>query len=279
MSPAGPGAGPMIPRGHVVRSRWEEIPGTVSFDLVPEDGLPDRFAPGQFSMLYVPGIGEVPISISGDPGDGGLLRHTIRKVGAVTAALGEVVPGDWVGVRGPFGVGWPVDAARGGDLVLVAGGIGMAPLRPAVLAVLADRAAFGRVALLYGARSPEERLFAEEHERWSAGGIEIRQTVDHAREGWAGRVGMVTGLIPSVDVDGPTAHAFVCGPEVMMRAVAASLLDRGLGADRIHLSMERNMKCGIGHCGHCQVGPVFACREGPVLTLERATRLLAVPEI
>lgn len=238
----------------------------------------ERGAPGQFNMLAPFGVGEAAISLSGTPD--GTVAHTVRSVGPVSEALRRLQPGAEVGVRGPFGVGWPVAAARGHDLVLAAGGIGLAPLRPAVEAVLAERGAFGRVLLLYGARSPADRLYVADLEAWhEQGGIEVAVTVDYAEPGWTGRVGFVTALLSNIRVDPERTVAFTCGPEVMMRAVANLLAARGVPADAIYLSLERNMKCGLATCGHCQLGPYLVCRDGPVFAFDRVADLLAIREL
>jgi NAD(P)H-flavin reductase len=236
--------------------------------------------PGQFNMLTAFGIGEAAISLSGLGGDTGRLVHTVRAVGAVSAALAALVPGEWLGVRGPFGVGWPMPAARGRDVVLVAGGIGLAPLRPVIEAVLAERAAFGRLTVLYGARTARDRLFLPELAAWQASAaLELGVTLDHADGDWAGHVGFVTGLVAQAAFDPATAIAMTCGPEVMMRAVAQALLLRGLPATEVYLSLERNMKCAVGLCGHCQFGPHFICKDGPVFPYARVRGLLTVREI
>jgi NAD(P)H-flavin reductase len=255
-----------------------ETADTVTFALDPgEEGFP--FAPGQFNMLYAFGLGESPISISGDPGRPRRLRHTVRAVGNVTRALCAVRRGDAVGVRGPFGHPWPVESAAGHDVVIVAGGIGLAPLRPAVCHLLAHRAQYGRVALLYGARTPGDLLFARDLQAWRARfDVDVEVTVDRATPDWQGAVGVVTRLMPRVTFDPPRTVAFICGPEVMMRFAALELQRRGVPDDQLHLSVERNMKCGVGLCGHCQVGPLFACRDGPVLRYRTLAPWLAIRE-
>jgi NAD(P)H-flavin reductase len=271
----------MVPRGFRVGTVRQELADTFTLGLTPED--PDDacgFGPGQFNMLYVPGVGEVPISISGDPARPRVFTHTTRVVGTVTRAMRAVRRGGWIGVRGPFGSHWPVDRARDRDVVIVAGGIGLAPLRPAMYAILARRASFGRVVLLYGTRTPDDILFRKELEQWRASfDLEVHVTVDRAIGDWRGNVGVVTSLIPKVPIDPSGAMAFVCGPEVMMRFTALELLKRGVTADRIALSMERNMKCAIGLCGHCQWGPLFVCRDGPVFMYDRIRDLLTVWEL
>ncbi len=278
----------MVPRPYVVVRRWNETADTFTFELRPARGIrpdaapsaaPMAFRPGQFNMLYAFGVGEVPISISGDPADGERLIHTVRTVGAVTRHLSALGPGDPVGVRGPFGSAWPVDDAEGRDLVLVAGGIGLPPLRPVLYQILARRERFGRVVLLYGARRPAEMVFVEELRTWrSRLDLDVEVTVDRATESWKGSVGFVTTLIRRAPIDPGEAVAMVCGPELMMRFAALELLKRGLAERRVHVSMERNMKCGVGLCGHCQFGPSFVCRDGPVYPFANVKDLLQVAE-
>jgi NAD(P)H-flavin reductase len=252
--------------------------GVVTLALEPVDGPPLGFAPGQFTMLYAFGVGEVPISISG--GRNGTILQTVREVGAVTRALCAAEPGEVLGVRGPFGSDWALHAAQGRDVVVVAGGLGVAPLRPAIRGLVADRDRDGRISVLVGARSPDDLLFLDELRALADDPrLHVAVTVDHAEPGWAGPVGVVPELIPDAPFDPSTAMALVCGPEVMMRFTAEALLDRGVPAERILVSMERNMKCAIGHCGHCQFGPEFVCRDGPIFPYERVRRLIAVREV
>ncbi|MFN8222466.1 MAG: FAD/NAD(P)-binding protein [Gaiellales bacterium] len=258
------------------RTRETADTWTLTLDPLSTAILPE---PGQFAMLCVPGKGEVPISISDTRGDGRLI-HTIRSVGAATGHLCAAEPGAAIGVRGPFGTRWPLREARGRDLLVVAGGIGLAPLRPTVHAALADRGNYGTVSLLVGARSPGDLPYLDELEGWRAHlDLEVDVTVDAAPSGWRGRVGLVTTLIPRATFDPERAVAFVCGPEIMMSFVARALGDRGITSDRIWVSLERNMRCGIGHCGHCQLGPVLICRDGPVFRLDEVARLLEVREL
>jgi NAD(P)H-flavin reductase len=238
------------------------------------------FLPGQFNMLYVFGVGEVPLSISGDPQQQDWTLHTVRNVGTVTGALAGLRAGASVGLRGPFGVGWPLETAEGNDVVIVAGGIGLAPLRPVLYRVLARREKYGKVVLLYGTRSPEDILFRKELESWRGRfDMEVQVTVDHALSGWHGSVGVVTSLIPRANFDAHNCIAMVCGPEVMMYFCALELLKRGLDATEIFVSMERNMKCAMGFCGHCQFGPKFVCKDGPVFSYDRIRDWLAKGEI
>jgi NAD(P)H-flavin reductase len=276
-------ADPMAPSIARVRARRRDGPQTVTLDLEwaeATDAEATRFAPGQFNMLTVFGVGEVPISLSGDPAASHRLVHTIRAVGPVSSALTELKPGDVVGLRGPFGTGWPVDQARGSDVVVIAGGLGLAPLRPALYRLLAERERYGNLVLLYGTRSPDDILFRHELEGWRQRlDVNIDVTVDHALSTWHGHVGVVTTLIPRAEFDPLHAIAFVCGPEVMMRFAIAALRDAGLADEAIWLSMERNMKCAIGFCGHCQFGTTFVCRDGPVFRYDRVRDLINLKEI
>lgn len=272
-------ADPMLPERFRVTGSSRETSDTWTLALEPLDRPePLAFAPGQFNMVYAFGAGEVPISISGDPSSPGPLVHTVRAVGAATRAICEAEAGTVLGIRGPFGSDWPVDAAEGSDVVIVAGGVGLAPVRPIVYEVLAHRDRFGRALVLYGGREPAQLLFAGELETWRERGIEVDVIVDIASETWPGKVGVVPSLIARAGFDA-NAVAFICGPEAMMRFSAEALLDRGLGGDRIYVSMERNMKCAVGRCGHCQLGPEFVCRDGPVFSYQRIRHAFRIREI
>jgi NAD(P)H-flavin reductase len=270
----------MVPERFRVADRRRETDDTWTLELEPADrstGFP--FRPGQFTMLYAFGAGEVPISISGDAGTPGRLVHTVRAVGAATGAICAAEPGRMLGVRGPFGSHWPVAEAAGKDAVVVAGGIGLAPLRPVVYELLARRDRFERALLLYGGREPDQLLYAAELEAWQSRGLDVAVTVDIAPAGWRGSVGVVPSLIERARFDPAAAVAFVCGPEAMIRFSAEALIDRGMPAERVYVSMERNMKCAVGHCGHCQLGPEFVCRDGPVFTFERMRAAFRLREV
>jgi NAD(P)H-flavin reductase len=261
-----------------VAASWPESHDTVTLELEPPE--PFGFEPGQFNMLRVPGIGEVPISISGDPTRAGPVRHTIRDVGAVTHALCTRRPGQRVGVRGPYGTSWPVRAAEGGDVVIVAGGIGLPPLRPAIYHVLAHRASYGRLVLLYGARTPADLLFTGELDAWrSRPGVTVEVTVDSAGRDWDGNVGVVPDLVAKAAFDPAATAAFTVGPEIMMRFAVRALLAAGVTEDRVFLSMERDMQCAAALCGHCQLGPFLLCRDGPVLGYRPLARWMGVREL
>ena len=275
-----PAAGPMVPAPYRLASRRRETADTWTLRFEPVSPPALRCAPGQFTMLSAFGVGEVPISVSGDPSPGRALVQTVRAAGSVTRAITALRRGEVVGVRGPFGVGWPLGEAEGADVVVVAGGLGLAPLRSAVRTLLRRRRRYGRVAVLYGGRGPEDLLYRGELGRWAArGDLGLAVSVDHARPGWTGPVGFVTSLIPSVRIDPGSAAAFICGPEVMMRLAARALLDRGIPAGRVAVSLERNMRCAVGLCGHCQLGTELLCRDGPVLGFDRAAPLLQVREL
>lgn len=270
----------LLPRPYRVVERYEETADTATLALDAEDGAPLEFAAGQFNMLYAFGRGEAPISLSGDPASPHRLLHTIRAAGPVTEALAGLRPGERLGLRGPYGSRWPVEESEGRDVLVVAGGLGLAPLRPAIYRLLAARERYGRIAILYGARGPDGLLYRAELERWrSRLDLEVEVTVDHADGTWRGDVGVVPSLIPRARFSRGDAVAMVCGPEVMMRFTVAALLERGLGPEQIHLSLERNMKCGVVQCGHCQLGPVLVCRDGPVLPYARLGELLTVHEL
>jgi NAD(P)H-flavin reductase len=274
-----PERGPMTGRPYLVSTVRQQTHDVVTVDVRPEQD-PIAFQPGQFDMVYVYGVGEAAISISSDPATPGLLSHTIRAVGWVTRALNELQPGTTIGIRGPYGRPWPLEEAAGHDLVIVAGGIGLAPVRPAIVQALRQRERFGRVVLLVGARSPRDLVFRDDLERWDADrAIDVHVTVDSAVRGWTGRVGVVTKLIPRIPFDPENAVVLTCGPEVMMRFAAQALLARGVPPGRIHVTLERNMKCGVGTCGHCQLGPVFLCRDGPVFAWPEVAHLLEVREL
>lgn len=278
MAPPRP-ADPFVPQLYRVARVSRDLADTVTLDLLPLAGTRPPFAPGQFNMLYAFGVGEVAISMSGDARQDGFV-HTVRDVGAVSGALTKLAPGTMIGLRGPFGTPWPVDAAEGSDLLIIAGGLGLAPLRPAIYHVLANRERYGRVVILFGSRNPTDMLYRHELEDWRRRlDIDIEVTVDHADRQWRGNVGVVPMLIPRAAFDPQKAMALICGPEVMMRFTVNALREAGVAPERIYVSMERNMKCAIGLCGHCQFGPSFICKDGPVMRFDRIAPIFALREI
>jgi NAD(P)H-flavin reductase len=256
---------------HAVRIRHikQEVAGIATYELTFEDprvAQEFRFRPGQFNMLYLPGFGESAISISSDPQRHESLAHTVRVAGNVTRALARKKVGDQLAIRGPFGTAWPVDECRGQDVIIAAGGVGLAPLRPALYHILAHRQDYGRVFLLYGARTPHDLLFVDEHEAWRRAGIEVEVTVDLGDADWRGHIGVVPVLFYRLRLSAARTRIMTCGPEIMMRFVIFEALARKLRPEHIYISLERNMKCALGFCGHCQLGPVFVCKDGPIFT-------------
>jgi NAD(P)H-flavin reductase len=271
----------MLTHAYRVERLRDETYDTFTLEMRPTKGSGvGSFAPGQFNMLYVFGVGEVPISISGNPTKPETLVHTTRSVGTVTKAMRKLNPGSELGVRGPFGTSWPVEEARGSDVVIVAGGIGMAPLRPAFYQLISQRQEYGKLVLLYGARTPADLLYQGEMQQWQTRpDLQVDITVDRALRWWRGNVGVVTTLIPRASFDPTSTIAMVCGPEIMMRFTVAELQKRGVSDENIYLSMERNMKCGFGSCGHCQFGPFFVCKDGPVFRYDRIKYIFGKAEI
>jgi NAD(P)H-flavin reductase len=259
----------------------QETPDTWTLSLEPRDGDgPPAFQPGQFNMLYAFGTGEVPISICGDPATPTPLLHTARAVSSVTEKICALRPGDEIGVRGPYGSSWPVDEAQGGDLLIVAGGLGLAPLRSALLAAMDSRDRFRRLLLFYGGREPDQLLYRPQLARLADDpDVQLGLTVDSATADWSGDVGVVTKLISRAEFDPERSLAMVCGPEVMMRIAVRALAERGIPSERIHISMERNMKCALTHCGRCVFGPTYVCREGPVMRFADVERFFAIKEV
>jgi NAD(P)H-flavin reductase len=237
-----------------------------------------KYIPGQFNMLYVPGIGEVPISISGT--FDGLIAHTVRFVGSVTNTFRNLKVGDAIGVRGPLGNGWPVEDFKGFNVLIVGGGIGLAPLRPIIQHVANHRWEYKKLTILYGARTPADLLYKDEFSNYERiPNTEFLVTVDKGDETWKGHVGVVTKLIPLVEIDPENTVAFVCGPEIMMKFTVLDLMKSGIPPNRIFISLERRMKCGIGLCGHCQLGPFFICRHGPVFSYWKVKKYFEVSQL
>lgn len=288
-APPTPAAGPRAPEGGApaawaprpfeLLGKRQETADTWTLELQQASGDALPFLPGQFTMLSAGGAGEAPISISGDPQQPRRLLHTVREAGLATRAICEARPGDVLGVRGPFGRSWPVAQCEGADVVIAAGGIGLAPLRPAILAMLARRERYGRLVLLYGGRAPDQLLYERELSAWGERGLEVLVTVDSAGPEWLGHVGVVTRLVPRAGLHAPTAFALCCGPEVMMRFMVAALVHAGMQAERIFASMERDMQCGMGLCGHCQLGPTLICRDGPVYRWSDLAPWLSIREL
>ena len=246
----------------------EEYPGTVTFELAALGNKgPATIQPGQFNMLYAFGCGEVPISSAAYSRRGGKLWHTIRAQGAVTRALCALREGQQLGLRGPFGSGWPLERTIDREVLVIAGGIGLAPLRPVIEYLLRRDREMAGLRIFYGARTPQTLLYREDIERWACD-VPIQVSVDHASQDWRGQIGVITGPLGAAGLEPSATVAFLCGPEIMMRFCLQVLLNKGMAPADIYLSMERNMKCAVGHCGHCQWGPNFVCRQGPVFCYE-----------
>ncbi len=272
---------PMVTQPVTVRrTLWEnDDTFTLTLDMGPL-GDEFHFLPGQFNMVYVYGIGEVAVSISSDPARTSTLDHTIHRVGLVTTALAQKKRGDVIGIRGPYGSSWPIDECRGKDVCIASGGIGLAPLRPILYTLLKNREDYGRIIILYGGRSPLDLLYRVELEKWENDfNVEVLVTVDRGDSSWKGHIGVVTSLFQYIKLDARATVAYVCGPEIMMRYTIDELERRGVPMTQTFLSMERNMKCAVGFCGHCQMGPTFICKEGPVYPLPRIRQLLDRKEL
>lgn len=275
---------PWLSQVATVESVTQEIDSVATYQLRLDDPRAAqryRFQPGQFNMLYLPSCGEAAISHSGPPShDGNRFLHTIRFVGRVTDSIAKLQAGDQIGVRGPFGSAWPMRQCVGQDVVIVTGGLGLAPLRPAIYHLLQGRVDYRRVILLYGARSPDLLLYRREMESWQQSGLEVHLTVDRADIDWDGAVGIVPLLLDRLEGLRPDqTQVLTCGPEVMMHYAALTAVRLGVPKSAIWLSVERNMQCAFGMCGHCQLGPVFVCRDGPVFRYDQVHQLLKVRDL
>jgi len=262
----------------IVGIRWDtQDTATIRISLLDEE---DRrhysFKPGQFNMLYVPGVGEAAISVSSTPEGSDVIEHTVRAVGYITRALLSLKEGDIIGFRGPYGNSWPVESVMRQNVLVIGGGIGVCPLRPAIYYLLKNRKKYSSVKILYGSRTPKDLMFPDEYSSWRESGAEVHITVDRGDENWRENVGVVTTLLNKVEVKPENTSALVCGPEIMMKFTAIDLVMRGIKPENIYLSMERRMKCGIGLCGHCQFGGFFVCRDGPIFTYKQVEKLLNV---
>ncbi|RMF29280.1 MAG: Ni/Fe hydrogenase subunit gamma [Candidatus Nitrosothermus koennekii] len=266
---------PFIPKLVKIRKIKKETYDTYTITIETKDF---RFLPGQFNMIYVFGTGEVPISISSNPYEDDIIMHTVRKVGNVTNAICRLKPNNIIGIRGPYGNPWPIEEHKGNDILIIAGGLGLAPLRPLIYYLLANREKYGKITLLYGAKTPQDLLYKKELEKWN-NKVDVMVTVDKAKHDWTGNVGVVTTLIPKIDIEPFHTSAFICGPEIMMYFVAKELIERNINTNNIFVSMERNMKCAIGFCGHCQLGPEFICKDGPVFNYNKIGRFLKIKEV
>ncbi|MDR3440894.1 FAD/NAD(P)-binding protein [Telmatospirillum sp.] len=271
---------PMIPRLFRIVKVKKEVRGVFTWHLVPVDGGDFSYRPGQFNMLYAFGAGEVAISISGDCRDKDKIVHTIRMAGSVTKIMSQLPVGATVGVRGPFGRPWPIEPLYGADLLFVTGTIGLAPLRPLIYEVLHQRDKFGKVVICYGSRGTEDILFEDELHQWRGRfDTNVHVTVHSAPSGYRGRVGSVAAAVRAASIEGANTQAFVCRSETMTKPAVDALRARGITSDRIWVTLERNMKCGVGLCGHCQFGPTFMCKDGPVYRFDQIEHLFEIREL
>ncbi|MEO8512442.1 MAG: FAD/NAD(P)-binding protein [Ignavibacteria bacterium] len=273
---------PMIPEPVKVKKIFWETEDVFTIELVNENEEKKEFnfKPGQFNMLYAFGIGESAISISSDSLKKGSILHTIHKVGYVTNVLSKLKKGDIIGLRGPFGSSWPLEEIKGKDICIIVGGIGLAPLRPAIYHILKNRKDYGKFTILYGARSPRDILYSVELESWKKKyDVQIEVTVDRSDSSWRGYVGVVTTLMDYVELNPENTRALVCGPEIMMKFAVDELIKNGMIEKDIYLTLERNMKCALGFCGHCQYGPSFVCKDGPVFSFSKVTDIFEIKEL
>ncbi|MBL8017997.1 MAG: FAD/NAD(P)-binding protein [Ignavibacteria bacterium] len=273
---------PMIPETVKVKKIFWETEDVFTMELVHEgeDKKEFHFKPGQFNMLYAFGVGESAISISSDSSKKSSLLHTIHKVGYVTNELSKLKRGDILGLRGPFGTSWPLEDAKGKDICIIVGGIGLAPLRPAIYHILKHRKQYGKITLYYGARTPRDILYTVELETWKKKhDIQLEVTVDRADSSWRGHIGVVTSLMNYVKLLPEKTRAMVCGPEIMMKYAVDELIKHGMSEKEIYVSLERNMKCALGFCGHCQYGPSFVCKDGPVFSFSKVTDIFEIKEL
>lgn len=269
----------MVPEIYQVQSITHEASDIFTITLTPkEKGKKIGFLPGQFNMVYHFGYGEIPLSVSGDSAKQDVLVHTIRAVGPVSQSLQKVKPGDELGVRGPLGTPWPL-VKKDCDVLVIAGGLGIAPLRPALLELIAHKSQFRDITLLYGTKKPDEMIFHKDLESWRKQGMKIEMTVDKPDETWKDHVGVITPLVKPNIKEPKNTLVFMCGPEIMFKFVAKELLEAQVDAQNIFLSLERNMQCGVGVCGRCQLGPYFICKDGAVFSYPQVQKWLTIKEL
>ena len=248
----------------------DETPNIKTFVIRPERPFP--FATGQFAELMIPGVGEAPFTPSSSPAKPEEIEMTIMKAGRLTSMIHQLTPGAVLGLRGPYGKGYPLDDFRGKTVLIVGGGVGLAPLRSLLFALFEELEKYSRVILAYGARTPKDLVYKDALKEWSSK-IEVHLTVDEGDESWSGKEGVVTTLLPEIQLEVGQSVAVVCGPPIMMKFTTRELLAKGFAPEQIYLSMEKNMSCGIGKCGHCRLGPFYVCRDGPVFRYDRIQNL------
>jgi len=272
---------PMLPNWAEIVKIEQEAPGVKTYWLKftdPKTQEEFSFKPGQFNFLTVPGYGEAAISISTDPKNKETIGHTIRLAGNVTQAIDRLGVGGTLGLRGPFGSSWPIKDLKGKDIYIAAGGIGLPPLRPVIYHIIENRADYGKVVLIYGARTPDDLQFTAEYDEWEKADIELMVCVDSCDDTWTGLVGVVPMLFYSLRINPKKGALLTCGPEIMIHFAAYEAIARRVPRERIFVSLEKNMKCGFGSCGHCQLGPYFVCKDGPVFSYEQIGPYLEVED-
>jgi NAD(P)H-flavin reductase len=272
----------MVPKFFRISKTVWETEHVLTIYLTPNEEIDGRFSfqPGQFNMLYAFGIGEAAISISSSPYKTRTIIHTIHNVGTVTSALSKLKGGEYIGIRGPFGRGWPLEESKGKDICILAGGIGLAPLRSVIYSLIKNRKEYGKITILYGARTPQDMLYRVELEQWSKlDDVLVEVTVDRGDQSWKGNIGFAANLLSYVQFDNKNTVTMVCGPEMMMKYSIEELVEKGIPEENIYLSLERNMKCAVGFCGHCQFGPKFICKDGPVFNYPEIKYLFEKKEI
>jgi NAD(P)H-flavin reductase len=272
-----------VPQSAKIIDRIQESPTIFTLRLELQSQLQREhygFAPGQFNMVYLYGVGEVPISIVSDPVDDSIIDHTIRAVGRVTRGISALAVGEYVGIRGPFGRGWPLEQAEGKDVLIVTGGLGCAPVVSVINYILRRREQFGRMIIVQGVKHADDLIWRERYEQWmTMKDVEVHMAADVGAKHWPWHVGRVTELCDVINIEPDKTLAMMCGPEPMILASIDCLLHHGLPEQAVWLSMERNMHCGLGQCGHCQLGDQFLCRQGPVFNYPRIKSLLSVKHL
>jgi NAD(P)H-flavin reductase len=269
----------LVPKCYKIQSISQDAHDVFTIVLEkPQSEWGQTFLPGQFNMLYQFGFGEVAITISGKSSDSKTLVHTIRAVGSVTHSLQKMKPGDEIGLRGPFGTHWPL-SEKGRDVLVIAGGVGMATLRPAMFALAENSSEYRKITLLYGSKTADDILYRKDMEEWKPMGIDVQVTLDHADDSWKGHVGVVTSLIKANLPNPENTLVLLCGPEIMMQVALQELTDAHVDEKNVYVSLERNMQCAVGFCGHCLYGPYFICKDGPVFAYPQVKKYLAIKEV
>lgn len=268
----------IIPSPFQIKSIVHESSDVYSLALTPVKGEIPAFIPGQFNMLYLYGFGEIALSDSSHPFEKQQTYHTIHAVGSITKAMQHLKEGDQIGMRGPFGSHWPVEK-KDCNVLVVAGGIGLTAMRSVLFYLGANREQYKKITVLYGTRTPDSIIYRNEMKQWQEQDIEMQVSVDEPDANWNGHVGVVTSLIPKHLPSPKNTLVLVCGPEIMIKASLSELKNMGIDPKDVYVSMERNMQCAVGFCGHCQYGPYFLCKDGPIFSYEQVQNFLDIEEL